>query len=329
MANQKAELLKLGIFLSVMAAGLLRSGFKRMAQTRKVLDAGSVPIASAPQGFVEIQGHAWPGNPLYSYIEGKPSVYVSLLVQEKVRSGKRSHWKTIFRDDSVEPFFLADETGHAVIYPDKARFEVSSTEMSWGQLNSLQRERVQEAVRKMDPNFRSGDENWIFKKTLRVKEQVIAAGAPLYALGHFQTMNSNTLPRPAVGLGLFFSHLAKLRKNPNALRSAFDFNRDGTVSFEEWYRGYASVAEATTGGFAGNTPLVLPAGMQNTNSCFGVLAHTNLHELYLADCHQDELVRRIGSYNLLRLVGGALLCAIAAILIYAQFNPALLSNFNM
>jgi hypothetical protein len=305
MARDDGEV-KLGAALVLGGITLVISGVKRFRQARRVQDHGTVPSASAPQGLVELQGFAWPTLPVTAPVSGMSCVYFSLHVEERRGSGKNSHWVTLLNDDTREPFFLADNSGHVLIRPHGAELEVRTREKSWRSLAAATRERILGMIRIKAPGF--SDKALLTFKDIRVTERCIPAGSPLYALGDFRTSAVPVQSRPMKGLGAFVRKLRQIRSSAEALRLA-DQDRDGRISFEEWYRACNSLALHASGQTV-RPDVSLPPGMEEASRCHGQLAKSPLHPLYLADCHQEELLHRIGRHNLLRIVGGCALIAV-------------------
>ena len=58
-------------------AYLIYNGFKNLSKHRKAQDTATSRISSAPQGFVEIQGYAWPKETfLHKNLDGRKCVYL-------------------------------------------------------------------------------------------------------------------------------------------------------------------------------------------------------------------------------------------------------------
>jgi hypothetical protein len=214
---------------------------------------------------------------------------------------------TVFEWNSGEPFFLADDTGRVLVKPNGAEFEIRTQKASdnlWSSLAQNQIERIVAFARAQGSNFDPGGASWLWRKEFRVSEGIIAAGAPLYALGHFRTTAADEYHRPAAGLRLFLERAFYLKRHP--VTNTLDLDRNGKICFDEWYAAFTKTAVAAGGGFA-EAPLALPRGMHDDSKCYGTLSTAPGQKLYLADCHQAELIHRIGSWNLARVIGGAIL----------------------
>jgi hypothetical protein len=310
--NNDDELIKAVAFCFITGVGLIATGVKRMRVMRLVQDTGSIPVGSAPQGLVELQGFAWPMKVQESPLEHRACVYYSVEVQERRKSGKNSRWVTIHTESTNEAFFLADESGHAIIYPERAELELRKKEVEWSALDHSARDRISAMLTMRGVVLGSG--------RYRVIESAIAVGAPFYALGTFRTTAASQAGEmlPLAGLRHFLQKAHLLRRNQSEAKKILDLDCDGRISFEEWYQGYAKEALVAGGNFR-NEPVVLPKGMKHVSECFGVMRSANGNQLYLADCHQEELLQRLNSWNFVRVVGGALLIALGAVLLFCRF----------
>lgn len=312
-----------GDFLQLVVVGLIFGtvtafrGFKRIQRVRAIQNTGSVPISSSPQGFVELQGFAWQTAPLTSPLTGQNCVYYGFRVEERVKSGKSSHWQTVAFVESGTPFILADETGHVLIHPKGSELELAKDSRkvwNWRSLSVAQQESALEAVRQVKPGF--NDRAWIFQKQLRVTEAVIPLGAPLYALGSLRRGEMERLYRPLQGLQLFFRRVSELKGDPVAQRG-LDLNGDGSVCDEEWRHGYIQTATARMGTGTGG-PIIVPAGLRVSSECYGEMSSSPAHKLFLADSHQELLLKRLSRWNLHLIVAGAGLIGGAAAFAYWQ-----------
>jgi hypothetical protein len=135
-------------------------------------------------------------------------------------------------------------------------------------------------------------------------------------LGHFKTAGALENYRPLSGIGYFIQKLGSLKKAPLHWLHKFDYNRDGKLCYDDWRNAYAQTAgeflKTGTDSTAAPAPL---AGLMKVPdpSCHGIMAQNENHQLVIADCHQNELLERIGTKNLLLLIGGALLIAVGVV----------------
>ncbi len=94
---------------------------------------------SAPQGFVELEGFAWPIGPTVTTKTGLEAIYYSLCLQRQDTQGagknKKKVWVTIFTHVHAEEFLLVDATGMVKIDPRGAELELETgTTRAWNML---------------------------------------------------------------------------------------------------------------------------------------------------------------------------------------------------
>lgn len=166
---------------------------------RAVADIPTSNIASAVQGYVELQGRAeaHPSAPLFSRLRGLPCVWYRYVVQERDADA----WKTIQQETSDSTFLLRDATGECIIDPDHA--EILTTH------------------RKVK---RVGEQ--------RFTEYLLLAKDPLYALGEFKTLNPvDTRLDVREDLGTL---LAEWKRDKVTLLKKFDLDKNGEIDEREW-----------------------------------------------------------------------------------------------
>lgn len=312
-----SDVVKTAAVAIFIGGGLLVSGIRRLRQSRKIKDTSSIAIAAAPQGFVELQGFAWPMNPLISPLEQRHCVYYSFEVEQQ-KGAKNKKWTTVYSEDSNGAFFIADETGHVIIYPQSAELNIRSKTVPWAQLNADVRKRITAHIQQRSTSFES--DGGLLGPKYRVREKIIPAGSPLYSLGTFRTTAASQAGAllPANGLQLFLHNVKELKQRTAKSRGPLDANKDGEICYEEWYAFHSQQAVAVAGGFL-EQPIIIPRGMQRTNPCCGVMRDARNQPLYLADCHQEELIHRLSSWNLTRILAGAALIAGGVVFLYSHF----------
>lgn len=94
---------------------------------RLMSDTPTSKIASAAQGYVELQGfaHPIPGEVILSRMHGLPCVWYRYAVYEKNSDGK---WHLVEAAESAEPFLLRDGSGECIIEPQGVQVKVKRTE---------------------------------------------------------------------------------------------------------------------------------------------------------------------------------------------------------
>ncbi len=101
---------------------LFYRGFRDLRLKRTIEDTPTSNIRSMAMGFVEVKGKATPRSHLVAPFSANPCAYWEVDVATK--SGRRGGWTIIHRAQSRHPFYLEDETGIALVYPDGAKCTV-------------------------------------------------------------------------------------------------------------------------------------------------------------------------------------------------------------
>lgn len=177
-------------------------------------------VRSAAIGLVELQGKAIPRKAQNAPLSDLPCCWWRCVVEELVKSGKSSHWRTIATRSCSQLFYLEDPTGAVLIDPEEAEihadkkvFDSSSSNLSsalssWG----------------IDAS------SWLgLSKRLRVWESVIPLASPLYVLGELALRVDHLAERNA----RLKEKLAGVKKNAERMALA-DTNKDGQVDVAEW-----------------------------------------------------------------------------------------------
>ena len=108
------------IVIALVAFGgfaFLRYYFSKDARTRRALAAKErVPIAEVPEGgTVKIAGRiSCIGTPLEAPLSGRECACWEVVVQERVKRGKSSHWREIIREQGTQAFIVEDDTARAL-----------------------------------------------------------------------------------------------------------------------------------------------------------------------------------------------------------------------
>ena len=101
-------------------------GFKALRIQALIRNTPTARVRSMAIGLVEVNGTVLPRSRTIAPFSGRPCVWWSVDVQtlsSKSKSGSRS-WHTVHRAESGRPFYLRDETGLALVYPQGADCKV-------------------------------------------------------------------------------------------------------------------------------------------------------------------------------------------------------------
>lgn len=169
-------------------------------QRRLMHDTPTSRIASAAQGYVELQGtgKATDACPIYSRLKLVPCLWFRFKIEKRDHEDK---WQTQETGESQASFLLDDGSGQCVIDPESA-----------------------EIVSKHSTSWREGD--------YRFHEWLLLPEDSIYALGNFRTLSASDQSldlKADVG-----ALLAEWKKDPHELRRRFDLNGNGEIDPEEW-----------------------------------------------------------------------------------------------
>jgi hypothetical protein len=214
--------------LLLLTLGGFIGAFYFFLRKRIIEDTPTSRITSASQGYVELSGTGklMEGSIISGALTGITCTWYSYSIEEYRKSGKNSHWLTIEQGISDDLFLLIDESGEAVIDPDKANVTPTTSDVWYGH------------SRHPEPGGnRSGKKNGIFSAGMgryRYTEKRMHPDDPLYAIGLFDTVG---------GAGTEYNsnndvaHLLRdWKKNSEQLLARFDENKDGQIGMEEWQK---------------------------------------------------------------------------------------------
>lgn len=186
----------LGLLLGVSLLGWLRA----LGHGRQISDTPTSRVASAAQGYAELQGQGLPldGAPVLSPVNGLPVLWYRVVTLRRTAQNKWEHESTVESDAS---FLLDDGSGSVAVDPEGAEM----------------------LVRRKDTHS-DGDR--------RITQWSLIRNDPVYVLGDFATLGSVS-PDHDVAAQVR-ELLAEWKRDRPALLARFDANRDGEISLEEW-----------------------------------------------------------------------------------------------
>ena len=160
---------------------LLWRSFRDLRTRQLIQNTPTARIRSMPMGLVELNGEAVPRSELIAPFSGRTCAYWQVDVSTRSR---RNAWTVVHRNASGHPFFLRDETGVALVYPQGAavRLNFQLEEECLGL--SLPEVYVQY----LRDQHLAGSTLWRIG-TMRFRERLLEAGQRVYVLG-------TALPRP-------------------------------------------------------------------------------------------------------------------------------------
>jgi hypothetical protein len=209
-----------GTFLAALGLFSFLWFLESFRRYRLLEDTPTAKIASAPQGYVEIDGLAenLPGKSLKSPLSLQPCVWFRYSVQEKQGSGKNERWVTIDSGESVTSFLVKDGTGEALVLPAGADI-APAVNRSWsGNTPSPASEVVPTGS-----TFFSGFGRY------RYHEELLAESFPVHVAGWFETIQPSRDTEKELN-----EKLRSLKADPEKLKALADRDGDGQISVEEW-----------------------------------------------------------------------------------------------
>ncbi len=138
-------------------------GFFKMRKYRIIRDTPRSKIRSMAMGLVEVHGHVEADQLIKSPFSKTDCVYYKYEIKEYRKQssskGKSSsyRWQTVSSGDKRVPFFASDETGRALVHPDRADIDVSFKrayyQKSQGLFGSISAfGKLASALKNFDPN---------------------------------------------------------------------------------------------------------------------------------------------------------------------------------
>ena len=188
------------VSLAVMAAISIVAWLSALKRLRAVRDTPTSKVASAAQGYVELDGYGMPlgATPLLSKLHLLPCLWYRYKIEQRTSKNK---WQTIDKGESTDCFMLRDDSGICVVDPEHAEIITRHCE------------------------------KW-HKDDYRYTEWSLIGQDRLYAIGQFRTQGGSTVE--------FNSReelnqlLAAWKKDMPSLYKRFDLDNNGELDMQEW-----------------------------------------------------------------------------------------------
>jgi len=172
------------IFFSKKA--IVKRKLKKTAD-KKISDFQSGDIAKVI-GKVEFAG-----KPLKAPLSGRPCAYYYVLIEQKVSTGKSSHWKTIIEEETAGTFVIRDGRHCAYSNCEKIKsYIVQDRKFSSGFLNDA----TEELEKFLRDHGQESEGFFGFNKTLRYKEGVLEEGELIAVVGRGEWKNAIQVKLP-------------------------------------------------------------------------------------------------------------------------------------
>lgn len=222
------------IVLIIATIGSFIGAFYFFLHKRIIEDTPTSKIRSAAQGYVELSGigKLIEGSGITGPLTGTLCTWFSYTIEEYRSSGKKSHWVTVDEGVSESLFLLVDDSGEAVIDPEKANVTPSTSNTWYGHSRHPEPKRNVTNTKRKKSFFSIGRHTGLGR--YRYTEERMHPNDPLYAIGLFDTVG---------GAGSEYNNnadvahlLREWKKNSEQLLSRFDENQDGKIDMEEWQK---------------------------------------------------------------------------------------------
>lgn len=156
-------------------------GRSNMNKAKKIEDTPTTPVRNVAEGFVEVKGRVKGANALLtSPLSKKPCVYYRFHVEEHVKRGKNSYWRTVVDDKQCCGLMVEDASQSAIEVNLLASdlLLAPDTHAKSGFMNDAPPEL--EAVL---AEYGRSSQGFVFNKTMKYTETMLEPGDDLYVLG--------------------------------------------------------------------------------------------------------------------------------------------------
>jgi hypothetical protein len=299
------------IGLVFVGGGFLVHAIKAHRKIRLIEDTPRSKAESAPQGFVELQGFAWPAEETFRNGEDQEVVYYSLLLQRQETRGsgksRRKEWVTVYTHVHSEMFYLADPTGLVALDIKDAELNLESARTRhWSKLEEKEKLKLQAVIPNDIPGFPPSTGLFgLFSSPYRIVENEILVGCPLYASGDFKGFEGETYNLKLQGLSGFgdkvFDRAARAFKDRSRI---LDSNKDGKVSCEEYRKGSAITARVARKSAGADMRV------ESEFPVHGNLGSSGNIKLFLADTSEEYLKERMSKWLWPKFGAGAAMLAL-------------------
>lgn len=154
---------------------LLFAGFRAMRLHQLIANTPTARVRSMPMGLVELHGRVEARSATKAPFSGKPCAYWEVDISSQ---GRRNQWATVHRSRSGGPFYVTDDTGTALVFPQglDARLPAAETEICSGlNLPDVYADYLREHRTRLGPLARLS--------TLRFREWRLEEGTVVYLIG--------------------------------------------------------------------------------------------------------------------------------------------------
>jgi hypothetical protein len=156
-------------------------GQTNLRKAKRIEDTPTSPIRNVGEGFVEVKGTVRGKSALESPLSKKACVYYRFHVEEHVRRGRSSYWRTVV-DDKQDGGCLIEDASLAAIGVNLLAAELvlePDTHARSGMFNDA----APELEATLQERYGKSSQGWVFNKTMRYTETMLEEGDEVYVLG--------------------------------------------------------------------------------------------------------------------------------------------------
>lgn len=201
--------------------------YHQIRRARLIEDTPTAKVRSAPQGYVELEGHCrWmSGSRILSPLSLQECVWYRYKVEKKqthYSNGRRhTRWSTLRSGVSEALFLLDDNTAQCVIDPEGAEVRAELKRVWYGHSPTPKPHVAGSAWSRFLPAGR-----------YRYSEEWLAIEGPLYAIGWF---NSHGMLEQSSVTDDVRHSIVQWKRDP-AMQARFDADGDGQLDLQEFER---------------------------------------------------------------------------------------------
>lgn len=207
--------------LIAVTLAMLIAGALFVRRTYWIINTPTAKIASAYQGYVEIEGITknLDLNPLVSPLTGTACVWYWVSVEHNEESAGRSQksvWRRIYQQESDNFIAVEDDTGTCLVDPESASVYPNVRRQWYGQTEW--------------PSGLTSHVGGQFFGDYRYTEKLLLPHRSIYVLGWFKTINHDPY---LIEQESVVSLLRDWKRDPDKMKQ-FDLDRNGTIDAKEW-----------------------------------------------------------------------------------------------
>jgi hypothetical protein len=173
-------LLIFGGVAAIVALVMLFNGRTNMMKQKRMLETETVRVDRLKGGFSEVKGRArGSGKTLTSPMSQTPCIYYQFKVEEYVRRGRSSYWRTVVDDRQDAGCLLDDGHGQCAV-------RIRESELLLNAGPALKSGTFNDASPELEATLQrygTSSKGWVFNKAMRYTETLVVEGQPIYVIG--------------------------------------------------------------------------------------------------------------------------------------------------